>query len=105
MQPASARSLVGRQWRVVGNLYRSLSDRAGYFHIARNTATTFDVFLWLQVPNFYVSLLRSAPNGADHIDIHIFVLHTCTPPNANAGLIKTCALRQENSVSLRQFTQ
>ena len=42
------------------------------FGFARNTATTFDVFLWLQVTNFDVSLLRSAPNGLDHIDIAIF---------------------------------
>ncbi len=44
------------------------------FRFARNTATTFDVFFWLQVTNFDVSLLRSTPNGADHIDIDIFVL-------------------------------
>ena len=30
------------------------------FGIARGTATTFDVFLWLQVTNFDVSLLHSA---------------------------------------------
>ena len=30
------------------------------FGIARNTATTFDVFFWLQVTNFDVSLLHSA---------------------------------------------
>jgi len=44
------------------------------FGIARNTATTFDVFFWLQVTNIDVSLLHSAPNGPDHIDIGIFVL-------------------------------
>src|SRR6266404_4445123 len=103
MQPAGARSLAGRQWRIVWNLYRDLSDRTGCFHISRNTATTFDVFFWLQVTNFDVSLLRSAPNGADHIDIDIFLLHTCTPPEAR--LIKTYALGQDNSVSLLQFTQ
>jgi hypothetical protein len=42
--------------------------------IARNTATTFDVFFWLQVTNFNVSLLHSAPNGPDHTHIVIFVL-------------------------------
>src|SRR5437868_4039699 len=41
---------------------------------------TFDVLLWLQVTSFDVSLLRSRPDGADHIHIDIFVLHTCTPP-------------------------
>jgi hypothetical protein len=30
------------------------------FGIARSTATTFGVFLWLQVKNFDVSLLHSA---------------------------------------------
>ena len=44
------------------------------FGIARNTATTFDVFFWLEVTNFDMSLLRSPPNGPDHIDIVIFVL-------------------------------
>ncbi len=44
------------------------------FGFARNTATAFDVCFWLQVTNFDVSLLRSAPNRADHIDIAIFGL-------------------------------
>jgi hypothetical protein len=44
------------------------------FGIARNTAATFDVFLWLQVTNFDMSLLHSAPSGPDHIEIKIFVL-------------------------------
>ena len=49
------------------------SARAG-FGVARNTATTFDVFYWLQVTNFDVSLFNPAPNGLDHIDIAIFGL-------------------------------
>jgi hypothetical protein len=44
------------------------------FGIPRNAATTFDVFFWLQVTNFDVSLLHSAPNGPDHTHIVIFVL-------------------------------
>jgi hypothetical protein len=44
------------------------------FGFARNTATTFDVFYWLQVPNFDV-LLNSAPNGPDYIDIWGLCLH------------------------------
>jgi hypothetical protein len=44
------------------------------FGIARDTATTFDVFFWLQVTNFDVSLLHSAPHGPDHTHIVIFVL-------------------------------
>ncbi|HEY5991422.1 MAG TPA: hypothetical protein VIU10_02485 [Candidatus Udaeobacter sp.] len=44
------------------------------FGIARDTATTFDVFFWLQVTNFDVSLLHSVPSGPDHIDIKIFAL-------------------------------
>src|SRR5205814_4749830 len=39
-----------------------------WFGFARNTATTFDVFYWLQVTNFDVPL-NSAPNGLDYIDI------------------------------------
>jgi hypothetical protein len=38
------------------------------FGFARNAATTFDVFYWLQVTNFDV-LLNSAANGPDYIDI------------------------------------
>jgi hypothetical protein len=49
-------------------------DPCAGFGIARNAATTFDVFFWLQVTNFDVSLLHSAPNGADHTHIVIFVL-------------------------------
>src|SRR5713101_3352420 len=46
----------------------------GGFGFARNTATTFDVFYWLQVTDFDV-LLNSAPNGPDYIDILGFCLH------------------------------
>jgi hypothetical protein len=45
------------------------------FGFARNTATTFDVFYWLQVTNFDVPLLNSAPNGPDYIDIVGLCLH------------------------------
>ena len=45
------------------------------FGFARNTATTFDVFYWLQVTNFDVRLLNSAPNGPDDIDIVGLCLH------------------------------
>jgi hypothetical protein len=44
------------------------------FGFARNTATTFDVFYWLQVTNFDV-LLNSAPSGPDYIDIWGLCLH------------------------------
>ncbi len=54
-------------------VYRA-SAACGGFGFARNTATTFDVFFWLQVTNFDVSLLHSAPNGPDHTHIVIFVL-------------------------------
>ena len=46
----------------------------GGFGFARNTATTFDVFDWLQVANFDI-LLNSAPNGPDYIDIWGLCLH------------------------------
>ena len=45
------------------------------FRFARNTATTFDVFYWLQVTNFDVRLLNSAPNGPDYVDIVGLCLH------------------------------
>src|SRR5206468_11818384 len=48
------------------------------FGFSRNTATTFDVFYWLQVTNFDV-LLNSAPSGLDYIDILGLCLHA--PPN------------------------
>jgi hypothetical protein len=50
------------------------SATCGGFGFARTTATTFDVFSWLQVTNFDVSLLQSVPSGPDYIDIVIFVL-------------------------------
>ena len=50
------------------------------FGFARNTATTFDVFSWLQVMNFDV-LLHSTPNGTDYIDIFRFRLHNQLPRN------------------------
>ena len=45
------------------------------FGFARNTATTFDVFYWLQVTNFEMSFLNSAPSGPDYIDILAWCLH------------------------------
>jgi hypothetical protein len=54
---------------------RAACDGVGF---ARNTATTFDVFYWLQVTNFNV-LLNSAPNGPDHIDIFRLCLHALSP--------------------------
>ena len=44
------------------------------FGFARNTATTFDIFYWLQVRNFD-GLLNSAPNGPNYIDILGSFLH------------------------------
>ena len=45
----------------------------GGFGGARNTATTFHVLCRLQVTNF--SLLKSAPNGVNYIDIRRLFLH------------------------------
>src|SRR5262249_17164511 len=42
---------------------------------ARNTASTFDVFYRLQVTNFDVPLLQSAPNRPDYIDTLALWLH------------------------------
>jgi len=51
-----------------------LTWSSGGFTWSRN-ATTFDVFYWLQVTNFDVRLLNSAPNGPDNIDIVGLCLH------------------------------
>jgi len=55
---------------------RGTSAACGGFGFVRNaaTTTTFDVFYWLQVTNFNV-FLKSAPNGADYIDIRRLLLH------------------------------
>ena len=45
------------------------------FGFARNTATTFDVFYWLQVTNFDVSLFDPTPSRPDYIDILGLCLH------------------------------
>ena len=45
----------------------------GGFRRARNTATTFHVFYRLQVTNF--SLLKSAPNGLNYMDVRRLFLH------------------------------
>jgi hypothetical protein len=45
------------------------------FGFARNTATTFDVFYWLQITNFDVLLNSAPPNGPDYIDILGLCLH------------------------------
>jgi hypothetical protein len=47
----------------------------GGFRFARNTATTFDVFYWLQVTNFDVSLFDPTPSGPDYIDVWGLCLH------------------------------
>jgi hypothetical protein len=63
-------------WQSLTRLVAACSARAACdgFGFARNTATTFDVFYWLQVPNFDV-LLNSAPSGPDYIDIVGLCLH------------------------------
>ena len=53
------------------------------FGCARNTPTTFHVFYWQQVRNF--SLLKSAPNGVNYIDVRRLVLHAVVELS---GLIK-----------------
>jgi hypothetical protein len=55
----------------------------GGFGPARNTATTFDVFYWLQVTNYGVLyvLFDSAPSGSNYIDVWDLSLHAQTPPN------------------------
>ena len=46
---------------------------------ARDTATTFDVFYWLQVTNFDVLLNSAPPDGPDYIDIWVSCLHAASP--------------------------
>jgi hypothetical protein len=53
---------------------RGVSGARRGFGFARNTATAFDVFRWLQVTNFD-GLFHSAPNGANHFDVWDFFIH------------------------------
>ena len=52
---------------------RGAGASCGGFGFARNTATTFHVLCRLQVTNF--SLLKSAPDGVNYIDIRRLFLH------------------------------
>jgi hypothetical protein len=54
---------------------RGVSAACSRFGFARNTAATFDVFYWLQVTNFDVSLFDPAPNGVNHFDVWDFSIH------------------------------
>ena len=47
---------------------------SGGFWFARDTATTFNVFYWLQVRNLN-GLFDSSPNGANHLDVWDFFIH------------------------------
>jgi hypothetical protein len=58
----------------VGVGVRGASAACDGFGLARNTATSFDVFYWLQVTNFDV-LFDSAPKGANHFDVWDFGIH------------------------------
>src|SRR5262245_29730003 len=66
------------------------------FGIAGNTGTTFDVFFWIEVANFDVPLVQSAPNGPDYIDVVIFVLrvHSSLPRKASNPDASQVCLRQ-----------
>jgi hypothetical protein len=54
---------------------RGASAVCGGFGFARNTAPTFDVFYWLQVTNFDVSLFDPTPGGLDYMNILGLRLH------------------------------
>ena len=79
------------------------------FGIARNSASTFNVFFWLQVTNFDVSLLHSAPNGPDHTHIVIFVLCLHGPNYFVATFALGCPTDPINALPLleiaRQFVR
>ena len=53
---------------------RDASAAGAGFGFALNTATTFDVFYWLQVANFD-ALFDSAPNSANHFHVWDFDIH------------------------------
>jgi hypothetical protein len=56
------------------------SPAFGGFGFALKTATTFDVFYWLQVTNYGVLdvLFDSAPSGSNYIDVWDLCLHAQT---------------------------
>ena len=68
MQPVLSRRLGGRR-------RRRLSHRTQNDHRAGGTTTASDVLFRLQVTDFDITLLRSAPNGPDHFNVGVFVLH------------------------------
>ena len=61
---------------VAARTARGTCAACGGCGFARNAAApAFDVFFWLQVTNFDVSLLHSAPNRADYSHIRRSVFH------------------------------
>ena len=64
---------TGAKFLTAASVSRGACAACGGFGCARNTATTFHVFYRLQVTNF--SLLKSAPNGVNYIDIRRLFLH------------------------------
>ena len=70
--------------------YRACAACGGFGFVS-NTAA-FDVFFWLQVTNFDVSLFHSAPNGPDHTHVVIFVLCVHDPDHFVATFAFSVAL-------------
>jgi hypothetical protein len=84
------------------------------FGLARNTATTFDVFYWLQVTNFDVFFDSVAPRGADHFDIlfdygvpnganHFDVLFDSAPNGPNHVDVWDFGIHVKNDVPIIAF--
>jgi hypothetical protein len=68
------------------------------FGLARNTATTFDVFYWLQVTNFDVLFDSGAPSGANHFD---FFFDYGAPNGANHFDVWDFGIHAKNDLPIR----
>ena len=73
--PTTADSIPRREPALKPPTVRAACATRRAVGFARNTASTFDVFYRLQVTNFDVPLLQSAPNRPDYIDTLALWLH------------------------------
>src|SRR5262249_41674483 len=73
--PTTLDSIPRREPRLKPPTVRAACATCRAVGFARNTASTFDVFYRLQVTNFDVPLLQSAPNRPDYIDTLALWLH------------------------------
>jgi hypothetical protein len=91
---------------------RGASAACDGFGLARNTATTFDVFYWLQITNFDVFFDSVAPSGANHFDVlfdygvpnganHFDVLFDSAPNGANHVDVWDFGIHVKNDLPIR----